>query len=80
MGMFIVIEIDNSKLSQDHAGNLKTMCPVDIFLEQDGSLDVDQEQEDECILCELCIDLAPNGAIEIHKTYSDKKLVSRASN
>jgi NAD-dependent dihydropyrimidine dehydrogenase PreA subunit len=43
----------------------------------DGALGVVSEEEDECTLCELCLDVAPAGAITIHKLYSETQLVSR---
>jgi ferredoxin len=38
---------------------------------------VQSEQEDECTLCELCLEEAPPKAITIRKTYKDEYLISR---
>lgn len=77
MGTFIQIRIEHSKLAEDKAKELPPLCPVDIFVMANGQVDVRPEQEDECTLCELCLDAAPPGAIIIQKLYKDERLVSR---
>jgi NAD-dependent dihydropyrimidine dehydrogenase PreA subunit len=52
---------------------------VDIFKIEGEEVVVRPEQEDECTLCELCLDAAPRGALTIRKLYSDGCLVSRGS-
>jgi NAD-dependent dihydropyrimidine dehydrogenase PreA subunit len=76
MGMFI--QIDITRGVPPHTGaEIAAICPVDIFTLQEGILRVLADREDECTLCELCLDLAPVGSITISKTYSGGKLVSR---
>lgn len=77
MGIFIEISLDNSKLTPATARRVAQLCPVDIFSLVDGHLNVHPDQEDECTLCELCLDAAPAGVITIYKTYKDEALKSR---
>lgn len=79
MGIFINVEVNAEKLTAEQAAQIPSVCPVDIFRNNGAQLEVQPEQEDECILCELCLDHAPTGAITIHKTYKDELLVSRAT-
>jgi len=44
--------------------------PVNIFaLEKDGRLRIVEENLDECVLCELCIQAAPAGKVRVLKLY-----------
>jgi NAD-dependent dihydropyrimidine dehydrogenase PreA subunit len=80
MGLFIEVTLENSNpIAPEVGNNLATSCPVDIFTWTGSELAVVREQEDECTLCELCLDLAPRGAIVIHKRYKNEFLVSRGS-
>jgi NAD-dependent dihydropyrimidine dehydrogenase PreA subunit len=79
MGVFIQIDVDESRLTTEVAERLVSLCPVDIFALHGGQLMVQPEQEDECTLCELCLDVAPAGVVTIHKTYKDEQLVSRGA-
>ena len=77
MGVFINIALDDAKLSPELARNLVPLCPVEIFALDGHRLIVRPDQEDECTLCELCLNAAPPGAITIAKSYKDEVLVSR---
>ena len=77
MGVFIQIDIDKSKVTPEIDQALVSVCPVDIFDLEHDQLVVRPEQEDECTLCELCLAIAPMGALTIRKTYKDEQLVSR---
>ena len=77
MGTFIRVEVLEAQLASDLGRALTAMCPVDIFAMEGDRLAVVPEREDECTLCELCLDAAPVGAIAIHKLYSDGYLRSR---
>ena len=55
MGMFIQIDIDQTKLTPGQVETLTNICPVDIFLLDGNTIRTDSDQEDECILCELCL-------------------------
>jgi NAD-dependent dihydropyrimidine dehydrogenase PreA subunit len=77
MGIFIQIEVDSSRLPPDIAGRLVSLCPVDIFILEGEQVRVRPEQEDECILCERCLDAAPVGVLAIRKMYKPEILRSR---
>ncbi len=77
MGVFIQVQVVETQLTPDRRRELVSLCPVDIFQLAGERLMVEAEQEDECTLCELCLDAAPAGAVTIRKTYKDETLVSR---
>jgi NAD-dependent dihydropyrimidine dehydrogenase PreA subunit len=78
MGVFIEVQVE--AVSQEAAQELLQVCPVNIFAVEDGQLTVVPENEDECTLCELCLDAAPQNAVRIRKLYKDETLVSRGKN
>ena len=52
------------------AAKLAEVCPVDIFaVGEAGELQIVEENLDECVLCGLCIDAAPQGAVTVRKLY-----------
>ena len=77
MGLFIEVECDQAQLDQATIRELSLTCPVDIFGVHGDQLVIDTENEDECTLCELCLELAPPGALVIRKKYLNQQLVSR---
>ena len=73
--IFIGIEVDDAVTGDaELAAKLEEVCPVDIFANKDGTLDVVEGNVDECILCAMCIRAAPQGAVKVHKLYSDELL------
>ena len=71
MPMFVHLEIDaDAAADTELAKKLVEVCPVDIF-EQDaaGTCVVIEENEDECVLCDLCVQAAPEGKVRIIKLY-----------
>jgi len=75
--LFIQIEIDNKQISDEQARELLRNCPVNIFKLDGNTLEVVQEQEDECTLCERCLEIAIPGAVVIRKRYINEILISR---
>ena len=70
MGIFIQVEIDREKcLGPEKSGECARVCPVNIFEVQEGRIVVLEENEDECILCNLCLDKCQPSAISINKLY-----------
>lgn len=70
-GMFIDVKV-GAKAAKDPelARKLTEVCPVNIFAQQDdGSLRIVEENLDECVLCDLCIEAAPKGAVEVLTLY-----------
>ena len=57
------------------AARLTEVCPVDIYArEEDGTLRIVEENLDECVLCRLCIEAAPAGAVHVKKLYDGTEL------
>jgi NAD-dependent dihydropyrimidine dehydrogenase PreA subunit len=75
-GLFINIEVDESVARDPElAAKLTEVCPVDIFSRAaDRTLEIVEENLDECVLCELCISAAPSGAVKVIKLYSGEAL------
>jgi len=72
MSMFIKLEVNPEVASNpDLVSKLVEICPVDIFDQDDGKLRIVDENEDECTLCDLCIEAAPEGAVKVIKLYED---------
>jgi NAD-dependent dihydropyrimidine dehydrogenase PreA subunit len=73
--IFIGIEVDDAVAGDEQlAAKLEEVCPVSIFANADGRVQVVDENIDECILCALCIKAAPQGTVKVHKLYSDELL------
>jgi len=68
MGMFIKIHVDEARLGEKAAA-VAQVCPVKIFEWKEGRLAVLEAEEDECTLCELCLERCPAGGIRIEKLY-----------
>jgi NAD-dependent dihydropyrimidine dehydrogenase PreA subunit len=71
-GLFIDVEVDAQIRDQaDIAQKLEDACPVDIFKNADGHVEVVEANLDECVLCELCLNAAPKGTVRVKKLYDD---------
>ena len=69
-GTFIDVQVDESVAGDTEiARKLAEVCPVDIFRAVDGHVEIVQENQDECVLCELCLNAAPPGAVKVIKLY-----------
>jgi NAD-dependent dihydropyrimidine dehydrogenase PreA subunit len=76
-GIFIDVEVDEPVAADpEMAKKLEEVCPVDIFADDGGRVRVVEENLDECVLCELCINAAPPGTVRVKKLYSDELLSS----
>ena len=74
-GTFIDVEIDDSiRRDQELAKKLEGVCPVDIFAAGAEGVEVVEENLDECVLCELCINAAPPGKLRVVKLYDGSAL------
>ena len=74
--LFIDVEVDESvRGDRELAAKLTEVCPVDIFAQNDdGTLRIVEENLDECVLCELCINATPAGTVRVIKLYSGDTL------
>jgi NAD-dependent dihydropyrimidine dehydrogenase PreA subunit len=74
-GTFIDVEVDASvKGDVELARKLEEVCPVDIFAATESGVDVVERQLDECVLCGLCLDAAPDGTVTVKKLYDSSTL------
>jgi NAD-dependent dihydropyrimidine dehydrogenase PreA subunit len=73
MSLFIDVEVTpEAAADPELAARLAEVCPVDIYATgEDGGLRIVQENLDECVLCRLCIDAAPPGAVTVRRLYDD---------
>jgi NAD-dependent dihydropyrimidine dehydrogenase PreA subunit len=72
-GLFIAVEVDDAAAADaELARKLTEACPVDIYAQAtDGTLELVEKNLDECVLCRLCLDASPDGAVKIIKLYDD---------
>ena len=68
---FIAVEVDDAAAGDSElARKLTEACPVDIFAQgDDGTLEIVEGNLDECVLCRLCLDASPAGAVKVIKLY-----------
>ena len=71
MSMFIRVDVD-AKVTSDAelVKKLVEICPVDIFASnEDKGLRIVEENLDECVLCDLCMQACPPGTVNVVKLY-----------
>jgi len=71
--LFIAVEVDDQAAADTAlAKKLTEACPVDIYAQAaDGTLELVEQNLDECVLCRLCLDASPDGAVKVIKLYDD---------
>ena len=73
--VFIDVEVDASIRSDAAvAAKLEEVCPVDIFKNAGGQVQIVDENVDECVLCKLCLEAAPTGTVHVRKLYDGTEL------
>jgi NAD-dependent dihydropyrimidine dehydrogenase PreA subunit len=76
MSLFIRVEVsDEIANDAEVAAKLEEVCPVDIFKAVDGRVEIVDENLDECVLCELCINASPAGTVRVIKLYDDNAVL-----
>jgi hypothetical protein len=74
-GIFIGVEVDDAAAADPAvAAKLAETCPVDIYADAAGRTAIVDANLDECILCDMCVAVAP-GAVAVHRLY-DSEAVS----
>ena len=69
-GLFIRVDVSpEARADAELARKLEEACPVDIFAAADTGVEIVEENLDECVLCGLCLDAAPPGAVRVVKLY-----------
>jgi NAD-dependent dihydropyrimidine dehydrogenase PreA subunit len=77
-GLFIDVEVAASvRGDAELAKKLDEVCPVDIYRATPEGVQIREEQLDECVLCELCLDAAPAGAVRVIKLYDGGAALER---
>jgi NAD-dependent dihydropyrimidine dehydrogenase PreA subunit len=78
-GIFIKVELsDHARSDAELARKLEEACPVDIFNAVNGGVRIVEENLDECVLCGLCLDASPPGAVSVVKLYDGEAVLERA--
>ena len=76
-GTFIAVEVDDAAAADAQlARRLAEACPVDIFAQHNGRLEIVERNLDECVLCRLCLDAAPEGTVKVIRLYDDGALLT----
>ena len=77
-GIFIRVELtDDARADAELAKKLAEACPVDIFAARGNGVEIVEENLDECVLCGLCLDAAPPGAVRVVKRYDNDAVLQR---
>jgi NAD-dependent dihydropyrimidine dehydrogenase PreA subunit len=72
MSQFISVKIDLGKcVGISQCGQCVAVCPVSIFDRQKNNPVIVEKEQDECTLCELCLDACEPHAILIQKLYEN---------
>jgi len=77
--IFIGVEVDDEAADDVAlAAKLAEVCPVDIYAVEHRRVVLVEENLDECVLCGLCLDAAPDGAVRVLRLYDDGAPLERA--
>ena len=77
-GVFIRIDVaDEAARDSELAKKLEEACPVDIFSAAGDGVEIVEENLDECVLCGLCLDASPPGAVQVVKLYDKGAVLER---
>jgi NAD-dependent dihydropyrimidine dehydrogenase PreA subunit len=69
-GLFIDVKLEaGAARDPELAKKLAEACPVDIFEAGPQGVKIVERNLDECVLCDLCVQAAPAGAVRIVKLY-----------
>jgi NAD-dependent dihydropyrimidine dehydrogenase PreA subunit len=72
-GIFIDVRVDAAAAKDAAlAKKLAEACPVDIFEAGPEGVRIVEKNLDECVLCDLCVQAAPPGAVRIVKLYEQE--------
>ena len=80
-GIFIAVDVDDQATADTElARRLTEACPVDIFAQNaDGTLEIVEQNLDECVLCRLCLDAVesdPTHPVKIVKLYDNDAILA----
>ena len=70
---FIGVEVDDAIVGDVAiAAKLREVCPVDIYSDANGKVEIVAGNVDECVLCRLCIDATSPEQVKILKLYDNE--------
>lgn len=73
--VFVDVALDDSiRNDAPIAAKLEEVCPVDIYRDAGGSVEIVDENLDECVLCRLCVEASPPGTVHVQKLYDGTEL------
>lgn len=73
-GTFIGIEVSDAVAGDAAiAAKLREVCPVDIYGDANGAVEIVAGNVDECVLCRLCIDATSPEQVKVLKLYDNEK-------
>ena len=77
MAVFIEVKVTpEAAANADIRKKLVEVCPVDIFGQTpDETLEIIENNVDECTLCRLCLDVVASGEVKIIKLYDEGRLL-----
>ena len=68
-GLFIDVKVAEAAAADAAlAKKLEEVCPVSIFRADSHGVEILEENLDECVLCDLCIE-AGDGSVRVEKLY-----------
>ena len=74
-GIFIDVEVaEDAAADPELARKLEEVCPVDIYANAGGKVEIVRENLDECVLCKLCLNATPPGGVVVRKLYDGTEL------
>ena len=83
MATFIKVDVKPGEVEKTAglAEKLVEVCPVNIFKlgGAKGSVEIVEDNVDECTLCELCLAVGKPGQVKIAKLYDGGATLQRAS-
>jgi ferredoxin-like protein FixX len=72
-GTFIGVEVDDAVVGDAAlAAKLREVCPVDIYGDADGTVQIVEGNVDECVLCRLCIHATSPEQVKVLKLYDNE--------
>ncbi len=72
-GLFIDVQVaDDVARDAEIAKKLEEACSVDIFKATDTGVAIVEENLDECVLCDLCLAVAPEGSVRVVRLYDQE--------
>ena len=70
MSLFIDVQVESGAAKDAAlAKKLEEVCPVSIFKASASGVTIDENNLDECVLCDLCLEAAPKGSVQVIKLY-----------